>query len=109
MYVTKANFSGEVVGIVDNVVSIGQYEDGVFLLDAQERLLTLKYGADASVSTQIVASGVGYADGSADFIFYVNRDGTAVCASKHDICPPVDNLTGLVHQVSSANAEGITL
>ena len=109
VYVTRDNFGGSVVGIIPEIISIGQYDDGVFLLDTRERLKILEVDDKMSISTSTVASGVGYADGSADFTFYVRRNGSVSCASKLDICPPVERLTGLVHKVSSANIEGITL
>ena len=108
VYVTEGGFGGRVAGTVDDVVSIGQHEAGVFLLDGAERLLTLEY-SQGQISTHAVDSGVGYADGSADFILYVRRDGSVECSSGHGLCPPTGNLTGLVHRVVSANAEGITL
>ena len=79
----------------------------MFLLESDGTLNVLVYSG-GSVTTHTVATDVAYADGSADFAVYVQRDGTLFCTSFNGLCPPAESLKGKVHEVSSANTEGIT-
>lgn len=104
--VSIKGFKGEVVKTIENVVSLGQYSGGVFILDGYGSLSILTY--DGAVGTHQVMSDVAYADGAENFAVYVMRNGTFSCSSETQLCPTAD-LQGLVHRVVQANAEGITI
>lgn len=53
-----------------------------------------------------VDSDVAYADGAENFAVYIKRDGTFTCTNER-LCPRT-KMNGIVHNVSSANAYGIT-
>ena len=99
-------FKGEVVKTIENVVSLGQYSGGAFILDGYGSLSILTY--DGVVGTHQVMSDVAYADGAENFAVYVMRNGTFRCSGAAQLCPTAD-LQGLVHRVVQANAEGITI
>ena len=127
--VSDKGFNGEAVKTFDleDVVSIGQYQaritvkkegaeedsapseqyqNTVFVLQLSGVLSRVVY--DGEFALDKVAENVVYADGSIDFGLHILKDGAVVCNSEADLCPTED-LTGLVHEVQSANREGITL
>ena len=107
VHVSTKKFGGETLQVVgENVIQLAQHANGVLLLESDGTLSALDY--DGAFTTRAVATDVAYVDGSADFVVYVQHDGTLVCASANGLCPPTEDLKGRVHEVVSANAEGIT-
>ena len=108
---SKYAFNGEehqVIAVSEPIVSIGQYLEDVFLLTSKGKLYVLLNSGNDFFAPHQVASDVVYADGSQHFAVYITTDGTFSCTAKGDLCP-TDDMPGRVHEVASANAEGITL